>query len=606
MFRVRKLSAVRRILQTTLLAAALLPAAQAHVAIRPFEDDRPLTIAVIAFAIASDNSAIADAMHRALEPHFPKGIKMIFLPFEDFDRIVKNGEADVVLGTSGHIRRYPDLLHPIVTVVKRPATNPNRNDGATIIVRADRKELNTLEDLRGLRLVANNPLGFTGYQIPLGEIARITDEPEKFFASTEFTGDSRSTDQIAQTVIDGRADVGFLRLCALEQFLRRHPDQHGTLRVIEPRRAPDIACTYTTDLYPGFTLAVTKSISPEVSRRMTVALFSMPPTPHGSLWSIPTNFTNVDRLLKTLKIGPYAYLREWTLSRILQHFLPWILLGLFGLTGLMFHSWRAHVLVTRRTKQVRELMAQSIAQNEKLAAMQRAGAVTQLSSLFAHEMRQPLTAVSMYAEGLVRQFRKGTADPARLIGIAEKIVEETHRASDIVENVRAYAKGKTTPRTPIDLQHLMDEALRLWRSSPGREIPCTVNYPLRRVTVNGNELELVLVLVNLLKNAREAIGQKPHPLILFEAEVSGEDAVLRVSDSGDPLPPELVSRLGMPADSQKRQGLGLGLSIAAAIVESHGGTITFASGQNARLTGLTVTVTLPTAAPQPRNETSQS
>lgn len=96
--------------------------------------------------------------------------------------------------------------------------------------------------------------------------------------------------------------------------------------------------------------------------------------------------------------------------------------------GLLFHGWRAEVLARRQGERVRKLMEQKMAQASRLASMQRAASLTQISSIFAHELRQPLTSASLYAEGLARQIRRGSAGPDRMAKIADRIADETQRA----------------------------------------------------------------------------------------------------------------------------------------------------------------------------------
>lgn len=244
------------------------------------------------FANPEDNLRIVRAVRKALGPLLKtRGIDLKFCTFEEFEREAVSQKTDLVLGTSGHIRRLAHHnIQPIATIVAHPGADPNRAEGTAVVVRSDRFELQTLGDLRSRIIAANNPLGFSGWQIVLGEIAKFgVEEPRSFFGKVIFTGDSRSTDRIAELVIDGEADAGFLRLCAYEAFLKRHPEKIGLLRVLD-RRESSLACAHSTDLFPGFTLAVTEHIAPELARRLALALFSMEPDEGGPKWAVPANF----------------------------------------------------------------------------------------------------------------------------------------------------------------------------------------------------------------------------------------------------------------------------------------------------------------------------
>lgn len=425
-------------------------------------------------------------------------------------------------------------------------------------------------------------------------------------------------------VLDDKADAGVLRLCAYEQFIERHPEAVGELRVLDRQDNMDVACVHSTDLYPGFTMASTELISPEAARRATLALLSMPPTERGARWTIPTNYKSVDALLESIRVGPSEKLRATMLNELIDDYLTWMLVIALLILGLLFHGWRAEVLARRQGERVRELMEQKMAQASRLASMQRTASLTQISSIFAHELRQPLTSASLYAEGLARQIRRGSADPDRMAKIADRIADETQRASEIVERVRAYAKGRRLERSVLSAADVMQSAVRLWRGQSMRDFPLWVLVPKSAAHISANAFELELVFVNLLKNAAEAAqaawaadesSGKPKPvnltkapevlvgsgpMVAFTAEVIGSSVVFMVADSGKPLSDEALLRIEagssqpQAGSSQKSNGLGLGLAIVRSIVEACFGAITFGrTDLNPRLTGLAVRVALP-------------
>lgn len=387
----------------------------------------------------------------------------------------------------------------------------------------------------------------------------------------------------------------------------------------------DVACVHSTDLYPGFTMASTELISPLAARRATLALLSMPPTERGARWTIPTNYKSVDALLEAIRVGPSEKLRATMLNELIDDYLTWMLVIALLILGLLFHGWRAEVLARRQGERVRELMEQKMAHRPLVwHPMQRAASLTQISSIFAHELRQPLTSASLYAEGLARQIRRGSADPDRMAKIADRIADETQRASEIVECVRAYAKGRRLERSVLSTADVMQSAVRLWRGQSMRDFPLWVLVPKSAAHISANAFELELVFVNLLKNAAEAAqaawaadesSGKPKPvnltkapevlvgsgpLVAFTAEVIGSSVVFMVADSGKPLSDEELVRIEagssqpQAGSSQKSNGLGLGLAIVRSIVEACFGAITFGrTDLNPRLTGLAVRVALP-------------
>lgn len=178
------------------------------------------------------------------------------------------------------------------------------------------------------------------------------------------------------------------------------------LKVIGAKPGP-IKCLHSTRAYPNNTFAATYKVDPELAREMTLALLSMKPEKDGQAWSIATDFKPVDDLYRSLKVGPYGYLREWSVKRVLTEFWPAFLIVILGIIGLVVHSWRAQKLVDRATTRLlaaeesrRRTLEKSRELAEKIETQQKINLVGQLSSMFAHEMNQPLAACKYFVDGL--------------------------------------------------------------------------------------------------------------------------------------------------------------------------------------------------------------
>jgi len=91
---------------------------------------------------------------------------------------------------------------------------------------------------------------------------------------------------------------------------------YGELRVLDERKDDGLHCRHSTPAYPGWMLASTASLSQEAARAITAVLLTKPANAWGQHWTVSPNVEAYDDLFRTLRIGPYAYLREWTLARI--------------------------------------------------------------------------------------------------------------------------------------------------------------------------------------------------------------------------------------------------------------------------------------------------
>lgn len=214
----------------------------------------------------------------------------------------------------------------------------------------------------------------------------------------------------------------------------------------------------------------------------------------------------------------------------------------------------------------------------------------------SHELRTPLTSIRGYAE----LFRRGAGvRPEDLAMSMRRIEGEASRMGVLVDDLLLLARldqGRPLEREPVDLARIAGEAVESARAvDPNRAVDLVVEG---QAVVSGDEGRLRQVLDNLLDNFR--VHTPPGTGARVEIRPGPEDVVvLTVADEGPGLPPEIAGRVferffrGDPARSRKTGGAGLGLSIASAIVEAHGGTIQASSAPGS---GTVFEVRIPTGA----------
>ena len=327
-------------------------------------------------------------------------------------------------------------------------------------------------------------------------------------------------------------------------------------------------------------------------------------TPAGYSWSLATNFEDINNLFRTLRIGPYEYLRHWTVKRVFEQFWPALLFLLGVFTTWVLHWWRVEKLVVRRT---RELEASLVREREieenarkltgRLEALQRTRTVEQLSSIFAHDLGQPLSAMRYALRGLETLLRRAKSGEARE-GDDERIAEclktlraQLGRSADMIERVRSYAKRRDGRENPVDLKTVAKEVARELGQSKSSRTAVTLDLPEEETVVEGNNLELFLLLLNLLKNAQrateEAGATTPVRVRLFR---TAEKIRLTVENDGRMLSDEEVAKLGTPFSTTRVDGLGLGLVIVQSIAEAHRAKLLYRAREAG---GLSVTLDFP-------------
>ena len=559
-------------------------------------------VGIVKFVRPAPNEAIVDASVAALERFFGKQNVVISYPsLNELSVAIREGTVDVFLSSAGFFRSMtPYGARDLATAVSRSYPDPNRSDGSAFLVAAARTDIRELRDLKGKVLVTSTPRAFTGLLVPQGEILSHGFDPERFFSDTVFMGDGAGMEGAPELLRSGRADVAFVRLCFLEEYLERRPSEAGYFKVINRKDTPDNPerCARSTDLYPTWTMATTKTTDPAVSRLVTRALLQMPPVGRDGLyWGVATDYSRVDQLFRDLKTGPYAYLRNWTVERFFHENWQWIMLALMLIFGLIAHSVRVTKLVRQRTASLQKSLAEQkiLQQRERDAAqrvdkLEKAGVIAQLSVIFAHEMRQPLGAISLYSFALRKMVRSGGLQPAKAEGVLQKLDEQTARANDIVTRVRAYAKAEAPQRAPIRVLPLVEHAVADLKTT-GRYSASIRLVAEADPVVFADPLEIELVALNLIKNALQALAEVgPAGRVHVTLGEEGDRAALTVSDNGPNATEAVVSRLMTSLESTKAEGLGLGLSIVRGILEAYGGKLTFAKREGG---GLIARVTFP-------------
>lgn len=485
-----------------------------------------------------------------------------------------------------------------MTAVSIRHPNPQRGQGSVFFVRNDRKDLTELKDLRNLKLAATDDNDFTGFHAGMGELIHRGFNPDKFFSHIQFIGSSSKVamHHVVDDVISGKADVGIVRTCFLED-LEKLSGQAYPVKVIGEKPKDSFACKRSTDLYPNWTISSTKNLSSEDLRDVTKFLLEMPKTSDGMYWSLAPDLSNVENLMKELKIGEYDFLRHWSLKQVWAEYKTFILLIPFVILNLIWFSWRSSKLVEKRTNQLRKSFKEREQIREKaekikgeLEQFQKASIVGQMSNIFAHEVKQPLHALYCYAHALQRSIDNGKSDEELLKEGLNKIQDQAQHIGKIVEGVRVYAKGKESEKENVDLNLLLQKIC----TSLKRKHKLLLRLPEGNFFITANPLEIQLIFTNILKNAVEASEKNDNPEVSVEvnhvSEGPSHHYVVTVSDNGPKLTEAEFNEIGLPLVTSKKNGLGLGINIVKTLLLKYGGNLKFIQKEPA---GIKSVITLP-------------
>jgi two-component system sensor kinase FixL len=227
----------------------------------------------------------------------------------------------------------------------------------------------------------------------------------------------------------------------------------------------------------------------------------------------------------------------------------------------------------------------------ELVHVARLSTMGQMASAIAHELNQPLTAVSNYVGALGRMLTAGSVDAERAQDIVNRIRAQASRAGDVIRRLRDHVAKRPAERKPENLNAVIGEAVELGLVGT-RQHNMQTNFRLDPAVpeVPIDRIQIGQVLINLARNAAEAMQTGERRELSVVTRLNGDMAEIVVSDTGPGIAPEVAERLFQSFVTTKPSGLGLGLSICREIVEAHGGRI--AASTNAA-GGATFTVTLP-------------
>jgi two-component system, LuxR family, sensor kinase FixL len=229
--------------------------------------------------------------------------------------------------------------------------------------------------------------------------------------------------------------------------------------------------------------------------------------------------------------------------------------------------------VTARRRDEAELQRQ----REALARLQRASAVGQLSTVLAHELRQPLGAILRNAEAAELLLRKEPPDLAELRAIVTDILRDDRRAATVIDRMRALLQRRSLQFETVGLRDLIAQVVGLVQPEVKvRRAKLEFSVPDELPDIRGDRVHLQQVLLNLLLNSLEAVrglpGERRRLTIDARQRDDGQIEVA-VRDRGPGFPVEQISSVFDPFVTTKIGGTGLGLAISKTIVEWHGGRI---------------------------------
>jgi two-component system sensor kinase FixL len=194
-----------------------------------------------------------------------------------------------------------------------------------------------------------------------------------------------------------------------------------------------------------------------------------------------------------------------------------------------------------------------------------------MAATLAHEMTQPLTAISNYTAACSHLNTKEGDNREEVAGLLEAIATAVRRGAGIIRQLQQLTERRKSPRDHFRLKDAIHESVALVRAS-GAGNASIIDHSGQKIELDADRTQIQQVLTNLLRNSCESLGPSGGRVTVSTATSQGK-VIISIKDTGEGISPEASKTLFQWSDSTKRHGTGIGLSICRTIVEAHGGDL---------------------------------
>lgn len=496
----------------------------------------------------------------------------------ELEKLIRNNSVELFFASSAFFRQtIPSYEAQAIAIVsKKNARESDRTDGTLALTLLENKEIKTIEDLKNKKVNYLPHLGFYGLYGIFDSLD--TSEPHNYFLKLEKLG---SVQELLSSLKDKKTDAVLLPACVLEKEADNFETQ--SFKAINPVARASLGCMHSSKLYPGPVLGYTSQVPETALASLEETLFQEVNDGSNYVWRFPdsNSFVELDNLLRKLKIDALNIYKKNYWMNIWHKYWGWIVFFFALLAALILHWTILNHLVKKRTFQLTRLLKEKEMfinrereSRERTETLQKIGIVGLMSSIFAHEIRQPLSGLQCWIHALKKLIERDASKEEKL-RILQLLSQTVQTAETKVEQIRNINKQKGLGAVePLNLREQIKHVLHEIKQSTDKvfDVKFIGDCP-HEILMNASGLELVLH--NIMKNSIQA--QKDSPIIYLEFKFfeNPNGSGVKISDRGPCIDQKTFGSITKPFFTTKEDGMGLGLTIVKTILTKQGAVLSF-------------------------------
>jgi PAS domain S-box-containing protein len=237
----------------------------------------------------------------------------------------------------------------------------------------------------------------------------------------------------------------------------------------------------------------------------------------------------------------------------------------------------------------------------QLAHVTRLGLMGEMATGIAHEVNQPLSAITNYIQVSLNLINKEIPDLVKLTEVLNKTQQQALRVGQIITRMRAFVKSKVQQRSTTDINNLVHDCISLCITElKQNDIKLTFELENNLPSIYIDQIQIEQVIINLIRNSVDALQNLPKKqqrhIIIYSQLTIDNSIEIKVEDNGPGLDENLKQNILTPFYTTKTDGMGMGLSISRSLIEAHDGTLHFNS-QHGKGTSFYFTLPIPSVIP---------